>query len=73
MGDVENLEKLRFAPGDWHELSGNRKGEIACSVSGLLRLIFIPANVPRPTKPDGGLDWTRVTAIMNLDIINYHN
>jgi proteic killer suppression protein len=73
MRDAENLAELRLSPGDWHELKADRKGEIACSVSGRVRLIFVPVNNPRPTKLDGGLDWTRVTAVMNLEIVDYHN
>ena len=69
---AKNLETLRFAPGDWHELTGNRKGELACSLRGLDRLVFTPANDPVPTRPSGGLDWTQVTAIINLEIIDYH-
>ena len=69
---AENLAKLRFAPGDWHELVGDRKGEIACSLLGRIRLIFIPAHDSRPTKPDGGLDWLKVTAVRNLEIVDYH-
>ena len=72
MQDVKHLEKLRFAPGAWHELAGDRKGQLACSLSGRVRLIFSPANDPRPTKPDGGLDWLQVTAVVNLEIIDYH-
>ena len=72
MHEVENLEKLRFVPGDWHELAGDRKGQLACSLRGLDRLVFTPANDPRPTKPDGGLDWSQVTAVMNLEIVDYH-
>ena len=72
MQDVENLEQLRYAPGNWHELVGNRKGTIACNISGLSRLVFVPSNDPRPTKPDGGLDWSQVTAITNLEIVDYH-
>lgn len=72
MHDVKYLSDLRFLPGDWHELKGNRKGEIACSVSGRVRLIFVPANIPRPTNVDGGLDWAQVTAVVNLEITDYH-
>ena len=72
MIDADNLENLRFAPGDWHELVGDRKGEIACCLMKRVRLIFAPANDPRPTKPDGGLDWSKVTAVMNLEIVDYH-
>ena len=72
MRDAENLEKLRFAPGDWHELTGDRKGQLACNLRGLDRLVFIPANDPVPTKPDSGLDWVKVTAVMNIEIVDYH-
>ena len=70
--DVDNLEALRFAPGAWHELVGDRKGQLACSLLKRVRLVFVPANDPRPIKPDGGLDWSEVTAIMNLEIVDYH-
>ena len=72
MRDAENLEELRFASGDWHELKGNRKSQLACNLSELDRLVFTPANDPRPIKPDGGLDWSQVTAVINLEIVDYH-
>ena len=72
MHEAENLETLRFAAGDWHELKGDRKGQLACSLMKLTRLVFTPANDPLPTKPDGGLDWSQVTAIVNLEIRDYH-
>jgi len=72
MGQAHNLEQLRFAPGDWHELKGDRKGQLACNLLGLKRLVFTPANDLCPVKPDGGLDWLAVTAIVNLEIVDYH-
>jgi len=72
MRDVDSLEDLRFEPGHWHELTGDRKGQLACNLRGLDRLVFTPANDPRPAKPDGGLDWSEVTAIVNLEIVDYH-
>ena len=72
MLEAENLETLRFAAGSWHELKGDRKGQLACSLQGKDRLVFTPANDPRPIKPDGGLDWSKVTAVINLEIIDYH-
>jgi proteic killer suppression protein len=51
---------------------GDRKGHLACSLWGRLRLIVTPDHDPRLTKPDGGLDWTQVTAVMNLEITDYH-
>ena len=70
--DSANLEDLRLLPGAWHELSGNRKGQLACSITKLKRLVFMPANDPIPIKSDGGLDWSEVTAVMNIEIVDYH-
>jgi proteic killer suppression protein len=72
MQDVACLEDLRFLPGAWHELVGDRKGQLACSLLKRVRLIFVPANDPLPVKPDGGLDWSEITAVMNLEIVDYH-
>lgn len=36
------------------------------------RLIFEPANEPIPTKPDGGLDWNKVTAVRILGVEDTH-
>ena len=69
---AENLEELRLLAGSWHELIGDRKGQLACSITKLKRLVFMPVNDPVPTKPDGGLDWSGVTAVMNIEIVDYH-
>ena len=70
--EAENLEDVRFQAGGWHELVGDRKGQLACSITKLKRLIFSPANDPIPTKPDGGLDWSKVTAVVNIEMDDYH-
>ena len=36
------------------------------------RLILEPANVPAPRKPDGGLDWTEITAVMIIGVEDTH-
>lgn len=54
---------LRVPPARCHELKGNRKGQISVDLDHPYRLIFVVANDPIPTKPDGGLDWAQVTAI----------
>jgi proteic killer suppression protein len=72
IAEASNLEELRHRPGGWHELTGNRWGQLAASLDGLNRLIFEPNNDPRPTKPDGGLDWTAVTEIVIIEITDYH-
>jgi len=70
--DADNLEVLRFLPGNYHELTGDRRGELAVSLQGLIRLIFVPNHQPRPKKFDGGLNWSQVTAITITEIIDYH-
>ena len=69
---ANNLEELRNRPGSWHELTGNRWGQLATSLDGLNRLVFEPNDDPYPTKPDGGLDWSAVTEVIIIEITDYH-
>ncbi len=55
-----------------HELTGDRKGELAVDVSGNYRLIFEPHHEPVPKKNDGGLNWDEVTKIRIKEIEDYH-
>lgn len=70
---VDNLAVTRTLPGHYHELSGNRAGQLAVSLDGPYRLIFEPAHDPVPSNADGGLDWAAVTAIRVLEILDYHD
>lgn len=55
-----------------HELSGDRRGLLSVDLEYPYRLLFIPANKPRPVKNDGGLDWAQVTEIEIIDITDTH-
>jgi plasmid maintenance system killer protein len=66
------LEDLRNTPGRLHELTHNRKGQLAFDLFQGKRLVFEPAHDPPPLKPDGGLDWSRITQIRILESVNYH-
>jgi len=55
-----------------HELTADRKGQISVDLQHPYRLLFIPANVPLPRKPDGGLDWSAVTEIEIIEITDTH-
>jgi plasmid maintenance system killer protein len=71
---ADNLEVLRSLPQvRCHELKGNREGTLAVDLGHPYRLIFEPANNPIPRKSDGGLDWTKVTAIRVLAVEDYHD
>jgi proteic killer suppression protein len=66
------LAMMKSLPGNCHELTGDRKGQLAMSLEGGKRLIFEAADEPVPSKDDGGLDWSQVTAIRILGIEDYH-
>lgn len=66
------LEDLRNAPGRWHELGENRDEQISVDLDGPYRLIFIPSGNSVARKPDGGLDWSLITALEVVEITNTH-
>jgi plasmid maintenance system killer protein len=71
---AKNLAELRSEPqARCHELKGKRAGTLAVDLKHPYRLIFEPAHDPVPRKPDGGLDWTKVTAISILSVEDYHD
>ena len=67
------LEELRNLPqARCHELKGNLKGCLSVDLAHPYRLIFEPANNPVPKKPDGGLEWKKVTAITIVGLEDTH-
>jgi len=62
----------RVPPPRCHELSGKMKGQLSVDLVHPYRLIFIPDHDPIPHKRDGGLDWTRVTRILLVEVTNTH-
>lgn len=67
------LEDMRKMPGHCHELKADRKGQLALNLVRLKRLVFSPDHKPTPTKPDGGLDWSKVSKIIILEVVDYHD
>jgi len=67
------LDTMRSLPGRCHELTGDRAFQLSIDLDGPYRLIFAPAHNPVPTKPDGGLDWTNVTAITVIEMVDTHD
>lgn len=71
--DADTLAIMRTIPAArCHELTGDRKGELAVDVSGNYRMIFEPNHDPKPKKDDGGLNWEEVTKIQINEIEDYH-
>lgn len=73
LGAATSLQDMhQFSGAHPHELGGERAGQLAVNGKGGMRIIFVPEHDPPPRKPDGGLDWSRVTAIRILAIMDYH-
>ena len=66
------LETMRNLPGRCHELRGNLALHLSMDLDGPYRLIFYPAHNPVPLKPEGGMDWKKVTAITIKEVRNTH-
>lgn len=69
--DLLSVMRL-FPAANCHELTGDRKGQLAVTISGNYRMIFEPNHNPIPQKEDGGLDWQAVASIIILEITDYH-
>jgi len=63
----------KSGPERCHELTqGQRSGQLSVDLDYPYRLIFIPDHDPVPRLGDGGLDWSRVTAIKILEVEDTH-
>ncbi len=74
LSDLESAARVSdLIAGRPHPLSGDRAGQLAVDLAGGTRLVFSADHDPCPTRPDGGIDWTQVTAICIEFIGNYHD
>lgn len=55
-----------------HELTGDRAGQLSLDLDHPYRLLFCPDHTPPPQRPEGGLDWARVTRILILEVADTH-
>ena len=67
-----NLEEVRYLPGNFHELTQNRKGQWACDLDQPYRLVFTPHEEPIPTNEHGQYVWMEIMGIEVKEIVNYH-
>jgi plasmid maintenance system killer protein len=67
-----SLETMRNLPGRCHELKGDRALQLSIDLDGPYRLILYPAHDPLPLKPDGGMDWKKVTAVTIKEVRDTH-
>ncbi|AOZ93318.1 type II toxin-antitoxin system RelE/ParE family toxin [Paenibacillus crassostreae] len=70
---ADNLSQLSHVPPSrLHALTGNRKDQFSITVKEPFRIIFEALNDPVPRLLDGGIDKTRITEIMIIEVVNYH-
>lgn len=55
-----------------HELTADRAGELSIDLDHPYRLIFKPDHDPLPLRAGGGLDWSQVTRITIVAIVDPH-
>lgn len=58
-------------PGRWHELTANWTEHWSGDLDHPYRLIVRPVE-PVPRKDDGGVDWTAVTSVAVVGIVDTH-
>lgn len=66
------LEDMRNLPGRVHELTGDRKGQLAIDLAGAWRLILAPTSGWPAEKAEGARAWTTIDAVTVLEITDYH-
>ncbi|MCK5524627.1 MAG: HigA family addiction module antidote protein [Thiomargarita sp.] len=57
-------------PARCHELKGNRAGTFSVDLEHPYRLLFYPNHDPVPTREEGGIDWSQITAIEIIGVEN---
>ena len=70
--DASTLEEVRNLPGNYHELTNNRKGQWACDLDQPYRLVFTPHENPIPTNEQGQYVWMEITGVEVIEVVNYH-
>ncbi|MGJ3263926.1 MAG: type II toxin-antitoxin system RelE/ParE family toxin [Salinarimonas sp.] len=55
-----------------HQLHADRDEQFAVDLVHPYRLVFAPDHDPMPRLPDGGINRSAVTAVVVLDIVDYH-
>ena len=69
---ANTLEDLRIGPGNYHELTDDRKGQWACNLDQPYRMIFIPQEDPIPTDEHGRYIWIEIEGVEITEITDYH-
>jgi len=69
--DADSFADLEFLPGNFHNLSGDRNGQWACSLDHPYRLIFEPVQ-PVPENEHGTPILSEMKVVDIIEIVDYH-
>lgn len=73
LSNAPNLALVPTTPPDRrHQLRGDRDEQFAVDLVHPRRLVFELNHDPIPRGDDGGVDTEQVTAIMIIDVVDYH-
>ena len=71
--EAQNLAlALTSLPGRMHPLRDDRNGQYAVDLVHPYRLVFEPDHTSLPRTEDGVVDAGQVTAIVIVEVVNYH-
>jgi proteic killer suppression protein len=71
--DAATLDELSKLPQTRvHELKADRNEQISVDAKHPYRLILVCNHEKPPRKPDGGLDWARITKVQIIEITDTH-
>lgn len=71
--DAATLEELSKVPQTRvHELTADRNEQISVDAKHPYRLILVCNHEDPPRKPDGGLNWARITKVQLIEITDTH-
>ncbi len=66
--DAESFECLKFLPGNYHSLSGDRNGQWACDLDQPYRLIFEPISFTENQT----IVLKEIRIVKIIEIVDYH-
>jgi proteic killer suppression protein len=65
------LEEVRNLPGNYHELTNNRKGQWDCDLDQPYKFVFTPHENLIPTNKHGQYVWMEITGVEVIAVVKY--
>jgi len=72
LAEAGSLSDMRYLGGRCHELHGDLAGHLTLDLDHPYRLLFRPAISQEP-GPGGGLEWSTVSSVIVIGVVDTHN